>query len=141
MAKFITPKFKELIRFVVVGTIMTLVNFALLAFFKEIIGMNYLIANVVSYTISVVLSYFVNVVFTFKQKITQVKSEINKLIKYCLMKLIFLGLDSICLYIMVDKLKVNLYISKLLLTIIFTLGSYGIGRIIVMGKRNEINRL
>lgn len=132
MAKFITPRMKELVRFVLVGGVMTAINFVLLALFKEIIGMNYMVANVLSYIISVILSYFVNVVVTFKQKVTDYKQECYKLLKYCLMKLMILGLDSCCLYIMVSKIGINLYISKLILTFIFTIASFGISRVIVM---------
>jgi putative flippase GtrA len=142
MAKFITPKVKELIRFVFVGGVMTVINFALLAFFKEFIGMNYMIANVVSYIIAVILSYFINVIFTFKQQVTKTKEEWSKLVKYCIMKLIILGMDSACLYIMVSKIEMNIYIGKLILTVVFTFASFGISKIIVLeGKNYENNRL
>lgn len=131
MAKFINDNTKEFLLFAVIGLLMTFLNFLLLALFVEIFSINYIISNIVSYLIAVIISYFVNAVITFKHSITNKKKEINNLIKYCFMKVLFLCLDTICLFILVQKLEMSLYISKIILTIIFTLGSYYVSKRIV----------
>lgn len=115
---------KEFISFVIIGFLMTALNFVLLAFFVEILKVNYILSNIVSYLVAVVISYFVNCIFSFNHSIEKIKDEFIKLIKYLSMKLVLLGLDSIMLYIMVDFLNINLYINKIFLTLFFTLISF-----------------
>lgn len=132
MAKYVRDKYKEFFVFAIIGGIMTLINFLLLALFVEVFRMNPLIANAVSYLIAVILSYFVNAIITFNHAIKDSKKEIKKLLEYCIMKLIFLMLDTVCLNFLLE-INLNLYVSKLLLTIIFTFGSYGVSKVIIKG--------
>ena len=131
MAKFINDNTKEFLLFAIIGLLMTFLNFLLLAMFIEIFSINYIISNILSYIIAVIISYFINVVITFKHNIIDKKKEIKNLIKYCFMKLLILCLDTICLYVLVKKLDINLYISKIILTIVFTLVSFCISKRIV----------
>lgn len=136
MAKII-KKYWELIKFSFVGGIMTILNIYLLSVFVEKLHINYLWGNVIAYTIVVIISYFINFFITFKQEKLTLNEQLIKLSKYLVMKLILLGLDSICLYILVDKLGVNLYLSKIILTIIFTLVSFTFSKNIIIGGKNK----
>ncbi len=136
MAKYVNKTQKEFIIFSLIGGVMTLLSFGLLALFVEILKWNYVLANVISYIIVVIISYFANAKLTFNHEIKDTKKEIKNIINFCIMKLIFLGLDTILLYGMVDKLKVNLYISKVILTIVLTIGSYIFSKKIINDKEN-----
>ena len=110
---------KDFILFIIVGFVMTFLNFVLLALFVEILHFNSFI--------------------TFNHKITDKKKEFKRIISYCIMKLIFLGIDTILLYILVDIIKINLYLGKLILTIVFTIGSFLFSKIIISGSDNNEN--
>lgn len=138
MAKYVNKQFKEIITFIFIGGITTIINFMLLALFYEIFKINPIISNIISYLIATIISYFANAIVTFKHSIKNSKKELNNLLKYCIMKLLFLVLDTICLSILL-KVKLNLYFSKLILTIIFTIGSYSISRWIVGENKNNDN--
>ena len=100
----------------------------------EYLKINYLISNVLSYVIAITLSYFLNYIFTFKMyKITK-KEHAKRIINYFIMKLSLLALDSGFLYILVDILKFNVYLSKIGLTLLFLVISYPISKIII-GKK------
>ena len=118
---------------------MTFLNFVLLALLVEILHFNYIFSNIISYIIVVVLSYFANSFITFNHKIKDKKKEFKRIISYCIMKLIFLGIDTILLYILVDIIKINLYLGKLILTIVLTIGSFLFSKIIISGSDNNEN--
>lgn len=130
---------KDFILFIIVGFVMTFLNFVLLALLVEILHFNYIFSNIISYIIVVVLSYFANSFITFNHKITNKKKEFKRIISYCIMKLIFLEIDTILLYILVDIIKINLYLGKLILTIILTIGSFLFSKIIISGCDNNEN--
>ena len=141
MARILNSKFWELFKFCFVGGVMTLLNLALLALLVEKLHMNYLLGNVIAYIIVVVLSYFINFFITFKQEKLLFNEQLIKLFKYLIMKLILLGLDSICLYLLVDKLNINLYVSKIILTLIFTVLSFSFSKTIMVGEKNGNNSI
>ena len=130
---------KDFILFIIVGFVMTFLNFVLLALLVEILHFNYIFSNIISYIIVVVLSYFANSFITFNHKIKDKKKEFKRIISYCIMKLIFLGIDTILLYILVDIIKINLYLGKLILTIVLTIGSFLFSKIIISGSDNNEN--
>lgn len=117
-------KIKELfkiqqIRFLFVGGLNTIVgygSFALLIFF----GLNYLIANTISYIIGVIHSYLWNKNFTFKSKNKSISEVIRFIFVYIVNYLIGLGV----LYILVDKIGLDKYLAGALNLIITTLISW-----------------
>lgn len=136
MAKYVNKTTKELIIFSIIGGVMTITSFLLLALFVEVLNWNYILANIISYIIVVITSYYANSLLTFNQPVKNTKNELKKLLNFCIMKLIFLGLDTILLYLLVDKLTLNLYISKIILTIVLTLGSFIMSKKIIKGNDN-----
>lgn len=127
-------KMIEFIKFSFVGGAMTLLSLGLFSAFVEFVKLNYLIASIISYIIVVILSYYLNLLFTFSEKITNVKKDINQLIQYFVMRLIMLVVDSILLYLFVDILNINIYVGKISLTVILLLATYPISKLIIVRK-------
>lgn len=131
-------KFIEFIKFSIIGGIMTVLSLLLFYFFIELLNVEYLVSNILSYTIAVILSFFLNSKFTFNVSDQNFKVKSVKIFKYTVMKLVMLLLDSILLFVLVDLLKFNVYFSKILLTIVLFLFTYSISKIIIeKGERNE----
>lgn len=116
---------------------MTILNIYLLSIFVEKMNINYLISNIIAYIIVIILSYIINLFITFKEKKVGLIDQLIKFLKYLIMKLILLGLDSICLFVLHEKMMINLYICKIILTIIFTLVSYTFSKKIIIGSENN----
>ena len=55
----------QIIKFVIVGGIATIIDFIFLWFFKEIIGLPVLISNTLSFTISVTYNYIASIKWVF----------------------------------------------------------------------------
>ncbi|MBP3461171.1 MAG: GtrA family protein [Bacilli bacterium] len=117
-------KIKELfkyqqIRFLFVGGLNTIVGYGSFALLL-LTGMNYLLANTISYIIGVIHSYIWNRKFTFKSK----NKSILELIKFVSVYVVnyLIGLGS--LYILVDILKIDKYLAGALNLVITTLISW-----------------
>lgn len=122
---------KEFIRFSFVGGLMTLINLILFYIFINYLKLNYISSNVISYIIAVILSYFINIRFTFEYKESSIREKYIKLINYCCMRLVVLGVDSILLFCFVDILNINVYVSKIVLTVILFIATFGLSKYIL----------
>ncbi len=127
----------EFIRFSFVGGLMTILNFLLFTFFIECLKINYIISNIVSYSIAVIISYFMNSKYTFKANNVSNKEHLKKLIQFFAMKLVLLLMDTVCLYVLVDIFNLNVYISKIGLTLLFLAVSYPISKLIIQVKDDK----
>ena len=134
MAKYVNKISKEFIIFCILGGFTTIINMLLLALFTEIFNINYLISNILAYFISVVISYFLNKTIAFKKKVSNKQRELKNVILFCLMKGILLGADTLCLYLFVSIFNISLYISKIILTLVFLIVSYPLTKLIVERK-------
>ena len=122
---------KEFTRFSIVGGLMTLINFVLFYIFIRYLNLTYICSNIISYIIAVILSYYVNVRFTFTYRKQSTKEEYMKFIKYCCMRLVVLEVDSILLFCFVDILNINVYSSKVIITVILFISTFGLSKYIL----------
>ena len=120
MIKIINNLFKyQKIRFLFVGGLNTLVgygSFAVLLFFN----VNYLIANTISYIIGVIHSYFWNKKFTFKSN----NKSPKELVRFIFVYIINYLAGMFILYVLVDIIGINQYISGILNLITTTIISW-----------------
>ena len=58
----------QLWRFGIVGVVCTLIDFGVLTFLKEVLGVHYLAANAVSFTVSVIANYILSMRYVFHGK-------------------------------------------------------------------------
>lgn len=128
-------KFIEFIKFGIIGGLMTLFSFGLYYVFIEWLSINYIFANIISYTIAVIVSYFLNERFAFKVKNKNNTERIKKLLQFFMMKLVFLGVDSLFLIALVQGIGINKYIGKIITTIVLTALSFFTSKIIIVGKK------
>lgn len=117
-------KIKELfkyqqIRFLFVGGLNTIVGYGSFALLL-LTGMNYLLANTISYIVGVIHSYIWNRKFTFKSK----NKSILEIVKFVLVYVVNYLIGLLSLYILVDIFKIDEYIAGALNLIITTLISW-----------------
>ena len=89
----------------VTNSIITFVVYSILVF----CGSNYLVANVIGYCVGVVNSYVWNSKFVFKQQQSKVLFT-----KFVLVNLITLSINTVLLYILIDKLNYGKYVGQLM---------------------------
>lgn len=121
---------KQLFRFGIVGFIAFLIDYGLFALLT-ILGMHYLIAQIISFAISLAFNYYLSVKWVFDAK-KQTKKEV---IIFVVLAVVGLGINEILLYIGVDLLHIHELIVKLVSTIIVMIYNF-ITRKLIIEKHN-----
>jgi putative flippase GtrA len=111
-------KYKSLPRFAVVGCINTVVDFAVF-FLLQRLGVNYLICQVAGYSLGLINSFVMNKLWSFESKISQISTSLQ-FVKFIAVNLISLGISLVALKVLNGYHGVNIFSSKVMVTIFLT---------------------
>lgn len=101
----------KFLKFGIVGASGMVIDFATTYFFKEIVKIQKYVANAIGFTLAAVFNYFLNRVWTFESHNANIPFEF---MKFFIVSLIGLGINTLILYILVSKFKKPFYFSKLI---------------------------
>ena len=102
----IAPKF---LRFCVVGFSGTAIDFGVTYICKEWLKVRKFVANAIGFVVAATNNYILNRIWTFGSTDSQVGLEY---LKFFGVSLIGLGINTLVLYLLHEKLKWNFYLSK-----------------------------
>ena len=108
--------FIQIFKFLIVGCTATVIDFAFLYVFKELIGLSVVIANALSFCISVVYNYIASVLWVFE--VNKDKDSKKQFLIFIIFSIIGLILSDIIIAFATDNLKIHYMISKIIATII-----------------------
>lgn len=128
--KFINDGVIRFIKFGMVGVINTLVNW-IIFFILNALGMYYILANIIAYILGTVNSYLWNTLWVFKYKD---KASTETTIKFIILNLIGLGLNTGILYVLVDLCNLNKFIGLVITTGIVMIINYVVNKLWVFSK-------
>lgn len=106
----------QIVKFGAVGAIAFLIDYGLLVFLTEALGIDYLISATISFTVSVVFNYVASMRYVFAHK--EGLSRRREFIIFVVLSVIGLGINNGCLWLGVDLLGVDYRISKIVVTAI-----------------------
>lgn len=109
--------FLKFIKFCIVGFSGVFVDFGITFLFKEVFKVQKYIANAVGFTTAATTNYILNRIWTFQSNNPQVAEEFSR---FFIIALIGLGINSLIIWALSGKFKVNFYVSKLVATVIVT---------------------
>lgn len=121
-------RLSELIRYGLWGMITICLNLAVFYLMLHV-GIDYLIANVLSYCLAVFFSYFFNQKYVFNGQATKCHSW--KLIKFVFVRIVSICIDSGLLYLFVTTLKKDAIISKLIISSFIIIATYIFNKLFV----------
>jgi putative flippase GtrA len=99
------------IKFGVVGFSGMLIDFGTTYLCKEKLRLNKYLSNCVGFILAATSNYFLNRIWTFESH----KEEIAvQYLQFMVVSTVGLGINSLVLYLLTDKLKWNFYFSKLI---------------------------
>ena len=130
---------KETISYVIFGVLTTIINLTSYYFFSKIININYLISNIISWIISVIFSYITNKLYVFNSKDKSKDIIIKEFIKFVNCRLTSGIIEMILLFLLVDIIKVNDVISKLVIGVIVVILNFIFSKLFVFKKLNQLN--
>lgn len=124
---------KKFLKFSLIGILNTFITMiSYIALVK--VGINYLTANCFAYLIGVINSYYWNKnwVFEFKNK------EISLFLKFLIVNIIVLTFNTINLFILVDKLFINKFISQLVSISVGMIMNFFLHKLWTFNKQNHL---
>ena len=130
---------KETISYVIFGILTTIINLISYYFFSNIISINYLISNIISWIISVSFAYVTNKLYVFNSKDKNKDVVIKEFIKFVNCRLTSGVIEMILLFLLVDMIKVNDIISKFVIGVIVVVLNFIFSKIFVFQKVNKLN--
>ena len=110
----------ELLNYVVVGGLTTLVNFVVY-FFCTHIQLHYLIANVIAWIFAVLFAYIANRKYVFKSEGNDQKAEF---IQFVSLRAVTLVVESLLLFVCIQLAAMNENIAKIFVSIVTVIGNY-----------------
>jgi putative flippase GtrA len=111
----------KFIKFGAVGCSGMIIDFGITYLCKEIFKLNKYISNGIGFILAATSNYFLNRIWTFES----CKEDIGiQYIQFMIVSTIGLGINSMVLYVLTDKLKWNFYLSKLIAIGITTIWNF-----------------
>lgn len=107
---------KQILRFGVVGGSAFLIDFGVLWIFADLLGVHYLISNVIAFTVSVIYNYILSILWVFDTDKT--RSKTAEMAIFVLLSVIGLGINELIMWICVDGMQIAHLISKIAATAI-----------------------
>lgn len=122
---------KELLMYVIFGVLTTLVNFVVYYISARLLGINYLISNIIAWFLSVLFAYVTNRQWVFESKSPDILKE-------CVLFFsgrIFSGaVDTGLMWLFIDILTISDMASKIIIQVIVVILNYVFSKWIVFGE-------
>lgn len=110
------------------GAITTGFNLTLF-FLLNFLGVNYILANIVSYIFAVILNYYFNKMFVFEKNSSN--KETRVFIKFIIVRAISLLIDTILFYLLVSFMHLNVNVSRILLSFVIIVATFFVNKVFV----------
>jgi len=109
-------------KFGVVGVLAFALDYGLLAFFTEIVGVDYLLSATISYALATVFNYLASMRYVFKHKDDM--SRWREFIIFVIGSVIGLGINDACMWAGVELLGVHYLIVKIFATVVVAVWNF-----------------
>lgn len=122
MPEFFTKTFLiKFIKFGIVGFSGLFIDFGFTYLCKEKFKIQKYVSNAIGFTMAATFNYIFNRIWTFKSKNPDIIIEYSEFI---LISIIGLGINSLILYLIINRFKLNFYISKIFAIIVTTIWNF-----------------
>ncbi|MEQ8323380.1 MAG: GtrA family protein [Vicingaceae bacterium] len=111
----------KFVKFGVVGFSGLLIDFGLTYLLKEKFKVQKFVANAIGFLSAASSNYFLNRIWTFQSQNPEIAQEYGK---FLFVSLIGLGINSLVLWVLNEKFKLNFYFAKLLAIVVTTFWNF-----------------
>jgi putative flippase GtrA len=119
------------------GGCTTLVNILCYSLFTKIIGINYLISNVIAWIIAVSFAYITNKLFVFNSKTNEVSSILIEILSFFTFRLLTGIMDMGIMWVSIDILHFNDLVMKVISNIIVIIMNYIFSKLFIFKKNKK----
>ena len=128
-------KYEEIINYLIVGGLTTVVSIVVYFIFTKIFHINYMISNVISWIISVLFAYVTNKKFVFKSKCDTKKEILNEVYQFFKYRVFSFVIDVLLMYVFVELMNIDDMIAKVIVQIIVIVLNYVFSKLFVFKKK------
>ncbi|WP_406532942.1 GtrA family protein [Methanobrevibacter sp.] len=119
---------RELVLYVIFGAFTFFVNVIVYFVFEDLLGVNYLISNIIAWFFSVLFAYITNRIWVFESKSPEILKEMSLFFG----GRIFSGVvDTVLMYLFIDVMVIGDFISKIVVQVIVIILNYIFSKLIV----------
>ena len=133
MIRKLYNKYRELIKYFIIGCSGALLDFIVYTILLKAFGMNYLLANALSVTAGITNNFFLNAYLNFKVTDNMFK----RFISFYLVGMLGLLISEILLYLLVDIMSMNSIIAKIITIFVITIVQFILNKTITFKKKKE----
>jgi len=122
MSDFLSKTFYfKFLKFGLVGFSGLLIDFGVTYLFKEVFKVQKYLANAIGFMMAASSNYFLNRIWTFKSTNPNIAFEYSEFI---VISLIGLGINTLILWLLVSKYKLNFYLAKVFAIAVVTVWNF-----------------
>ncbi len=136
----ILKKYRETILYLFFGAFTTLVNIVSYLFFTRVILFNFMVANALAWILAVLFAYVTNKFFVFESKNTNFIFLVKELLTFIGLRFISGLVEMIIMYVMVDLLFINDFLTKIATNIIVIVLNYIFSKLLIFKKTNNLKK-
>ena len=113
--------FSKLLKFGIVGCSGMIIDFGITYLCKEILKINKFLSNGIGFILAATSNYFINRIWTFNSQTEDIGIQYAQ---FMTVSVIGLGINSLVLFLLNEKLKWNFYFSKVIAIAITTIWNF-----------------
>ncbi|MCI8699814.1 MAG: GtrA family protein [Clostridia bacterium] len=132
--KELIKKYKEVIRYLVIGILTTVINYIVFAILVNNVKIEMHTSNIIAWIVSVIFAYFTNKLFVFESKSFKLNTLIKEITSFTISRIFSLLLEETILYIFVNLLNMNKLVIKLIANILVIILNYILSKFIIFKK-------
>ena len=127
-------KYEEIINYLIVGVLTTLVSILVYALFTKIFHVNYMISNFISWVFSVLFAYVTNKKYVFKSKCENNKKVLIEIYQFFKYRVFSFVIDILLMYFFVEIVSIDDMIAKVIVQFIIIVLNYVFSKLFVFNK-------
>ena len=131
-------KYREILLYLIFGVLTTVVNYIALWLFYDLLGIRVLDAlgaNTLAWVVSVAFAFITNKLLVFESRDTSQKTLVREILSFVAARLVSLGAESAVIYTGVNLLGCNLWIVKLIASVIVVVLNYVFSKLIIFRRK------
>lgn len=124
--------------YLIFGVLTTLVNIIMFYLCSNILNIDYKISNIIAWIISVLFAFFTNKLFVFESNKKDSNTIVKEVSSFFVARIISLIIDMILIIIMIDYIKINSLIAKIISNVVVVIVNYIFSKFFIFkGDKNE----
>lgn len=134
-AKELYLRHREMISYLFFGALTTAVDFVSYYALTRFLSVGENLANILSQIIAIIFAFFTNKLYVFEDKKTDVRSLLSQFVSFASLRCVTLVLNSLLFTVMLDYLKINDIVTKVIISVIVIILNYIFSKLIVFKKK------